>query len=126
MQLEKEVLKQGGVHNSLPLRSLEQHRIQHNKPAIGQQQALPKAKPRQQQKSRKVDSKLTTWKKNDYKEKMELALLEFYDPRASLDQNTGQHLSLRILLVLSLMNKWQLRTLRIQPAWPLELTKTKT
>ena len=35
LQLEKEVLNQGGVHNSLPLRSLEQHRIQKNKPAIG-------------------------------------------------------------------------------------------
>ena len=42
-----------------------------------------------------------------------------------MDQNTGKHLSLRILVVLSLMNKWQLKTLRIQPAWPQELTKTK-
>ena len=42
-----------------------------------------------------------------------------------MDQNTGRHLSLRILVILSLMNKWQLQTLRIQAAWPQELTKTK-
>ena len=30
-----------------------------------------------------------------------------------------------LLVLLSLMNKWQLKTLRIQPAWPQELTKTK-
>ena len=127
LQLEKEGLNQGGVHKSLPLRSLEQHRIQKNKPAIGQQQqALPKAKPRQKKKSqRKVANKLSNWEKNDYFEKLQLELLQQQDPRASLDQNTGKHLSLRILVILSLMNKWQLKTLRIQPAWPQELTKTK-
>ena len=127
LQLEKEGLNQGGVHKSLPLRSLEQHRIQKNKPAIGQQQqALPTAKPRQKKKSqRKVANKLSNWEKNDYFEKLQLELLQHQDPRASLDQNTGKHLSLRILVILSLMNKWQLQTLRIQAAWPQELTKTK-
>ena len=127
LQLEKDMQKQGGVDKSLPHRSLEQHRIQENKPAIGQQQqALPKAKPKQKKKGqRKVANKLSNWEKNDYFEKLQLELLEKQDPRASLDQTTGKHLSLRIRVILSLMNKWQLQTLRIQAAWPQELTKTK-
>ena len=113
LQLEKEVCKTGGVE-SLPPRSLEQHRIQKNKPTIGQQQqALPKAKAKHKKKSqRKVATKLSNWEKNDYMEKLQLELLEKQDPRASLDQNTGKHLSLRIIVILSLMNKWQLKTLR--------------
>ena len=48
LQLDKEMQKQGGVDKSLPHRSLAQHRIHQNKPAIGQQQqALPKATPKQ-------------------------------------------------------------------------------
>ena len=127
LQLEKEMRKKGGVDKSLPHRSLEQHRIQENKPAIGQQQqALPKARSKQKkQGQREVAIKLSNWEKNDYFEKIQLELLEKQDPRASLDQTTGKHLSLRILVILSLMNKWQLQTLRIQAAWPQELTKTK-
>ena len=53
LQLEKDMQKQGGVDKSLPHRSLEQHRIHNNKPAIGQQQqALPKAKPKQKKRGR--------------------------------------------------------------------------
>ena len=127
LQLEKDMQKQGGVDKSLPHRSLEQHKIHKNKPAIRQQQqALPKAKPKQKKRGqRKVANKLSNWEKNDYFEKLQLELLEKQDPRASLDQNTGKHLSLRIIVILSLMNKWQPQTLRIQPAWPQELTKTK-
>ena len=87
---------------------------------------MPKAKPKQKKRGqRKVARKLSNWEKNDYFEKLQLELIEKQDPRASLDQNTGKHLSLRIIVILSLMNKWQLQTLRIQPAWPQELTKTK-
>ena len=127
LQLEKDMQKQGGVDKGLPHRSLEQHRIHKNKPAIGQQQqALPKAKPKQKKKGqRKVAIKLSNWEKSDYFEKLQLELLHHQDPRASLDQTTGKHLSLRILVILSLMNKWQLQTFRIQAAWPQELTKTK-
>ena len=125
LQLEKDMQKQGGVDKSLPHRSLEQHRIHQNKPAVGQQQqALPKAKPKQKKGQRKVANKRSSWEKNDYFEKLQLELLEHQDPRASLDHNTGKHLSLRILVILSLMNKWQLQTLRIQAACPQELTKT--
>ena len=126
LQLEKDMQKQGGVDKSLPHRTLEQHRIQPNKPAIGQQQtALPKAKPKQKKKGqRKVANKLSNWEKNDYFEKLQLELLTHQDPRASLDHNTGKHLSLRIMVILSLMNKWQLQTLRTQAASPEELTKT--
>ena len=56
---------------------------------------------------------------------MQLALLEAEDPRASLDQDTGKQLCLRIILIFSLMNKWQLKTTRIQPAWPQEHTRIK-
>ena len=88
---------------------------------------MPKAKPKQKKKGqRKVANKLSSkWEKNNYFEMLQLELLEKQDPRASLDQTTGQHLSLRIIVLLSLMNKWQLQTLRIQAAWPQEITKTK-
>ena len=127
LQLEKDMQKQGGVDKSLPHRSLEQHRIHQNKPAIGQQQqqALPKAKSKRKKGQRKVANKLSRWEKNNYFEMLQLELLEKQDPRASLDQTIGQYLSLRIIVLLSLMNKWQLQTLRIQTAWPQEITKTK-
>ena len=127
LQLVKDMRRKGGVDNSLPHRSLEQHKIQENKPAIGQQQqALPKAKPKQKKKGqRKVANKLSTWEKNDYFEKLQLELLQKQDPRASLDQTNGKHLSLRIIVLLGLMHKWQLQTLRIQAAWPQEIIKTK-
>ena len=128
LQLDKDMQKQGGVDKSLPHRNLDQHRIHQNKPAIGQQQkALPKANPKQKKKGqRKVANKLSNkWEKNNYFEMLQLELLEKQDPRASLDQTTGQHLSLRIIVLLRLMNKWQLQTLRIQAAWPQEITKTK-
>ena len=87
---------------------------------------MPKAKPKPKKKGQsKVANKLSNWEKNDYLEKLQLELLANQDPRASLDQNTGRHLSLRIMVILSLMNKWQLQTLRIQAAWPQQLTKTK-
>ena len=124
LQHEKVMEKKGGVHRNLPHRSLDQHRIQPNKPAIGQQQALPKAKPRQNKGQRKVANKLSKWETNDYFEKLQLVLLDHQDPRASLDHNTGRHLSLRIMVILSLMHKWQLQTLRIQAACPKELAKT--
>ena len=58
LQLNKEMQKKGGVDKSLPHRSLDQHRIHQNKPAIGQQQAaLPKAKPKQKKKGQKKSSK---------------------------------------------------------------------
>ena len=125
LQHEKDIRKKGGVDKNLPHRSLEQHRIHQNKPAMGQQQqALPKAKPKQNKGQGKVANKLSRWEKNDYFEKLQLVLLDHLDPRASLDHNTGRHLSLRIMVILSLMNKWQLQTLRIQAACPKELTKT--
>ena len=76
LQLEKDMQKKGGVNKSLPHRSLEQHRIHPNKPAVGQQQkALPKAKPKQKKGQRRVANKLSNWEKNDYFEKLQLELL---------------------------------------------------
>ena len=123
-QLRKEVSNQGGaVGSSLPLRSLEEHRQHKTKTAIGQQ-ALPKARPKHKKVGKTKASKLELEKTN-FLEKMQLALLEVEDPRASLDQDTGKQLSLRIILIFSLMNKWQLKTTRIHPAWPQEHTKIK-
>ena len=123
-QLRKEVSNQGGaVGSSLPLRSLDEHRQHRTKTAIGQQ-ALPKARPKHKKVGKTKTSKLEL-EKTDFIEKMQLALLEQEDPRASLDPDTGKQLSLRIILIFSLMNKWQLKTTRIQPAWPQEVTKTK-
>ena len=122
MQLRKEVCNQGGeVGSSLPLRSLEQHRQQTTKAAIGQQ-ALPEARTKHKKVGRTKASKLELEKTN-FKEKMQLALLEREDPRASLDQDTGKHISLRIIAILSLMHKWQLKTTRIQTASPHKQTK---
>ena len=124
MQLRKEVGNQGGaVGSSLPLRSLEEHRKHKTKTAIGQQ-ALPKARPKHKTVGQTKASKLELEKTN-FLEMMQLALLEAEDPRASLDQDTGKQLSLRIILIFSLMNKWQLKTTRIQPAWPQGHTRIK-
>ena len=49
---------------------------------------------------------------------MELALLIPDDPKSSLTTQASQDLSLRILLTLSLMNKWQLKTTRLRAALP--------
>ena len=48
---------------------------------------------------------------------MELALLTPEDP-SSLQEHASQDLSLRILLTLSLMNRWQLQTTRLRTALP--------
>ena len=121
-QLRKQVCNQGGeVGSSLPLRSLEQHRRQTTKAAIGQQ-ALPNARTKHKKVGRTKASKLELEKKS-FQEKMQLALLEKEDPRASLDRDTGKHISLRIIAILSLLHKWQLKTTRIQTASPQKLTK---
>ena len=125
MQLDKRVLNQGGaVGSSLPLGTLRQHKQHRTKTAIGQQ-ALPKAKPKQKPKGQAKASKLRTSEKNNFMEKMLLALLEPEDPRGSLDQNTAKDLSLRIFLTLSLMKKWRLKTVRLQTALPQQLTSTQ-
>ena len=113
----KEVPKKGGVGEEEPSFTLDlgHQKKQENKPAIGQQQlALPKLR-RTQNKSgqQQVDSKLRTWQQLRFKEKMQLALLE--EPRV-LEKEASLDLSLRIILLVSLMNKWQLATTRIQPA----------
>ena len=124
MQLDKRMATQGGaVGSSLPLGTLRQHKQQRTKTAIGQQ-ALPKARPKQKNIGQTKASKLELEKTN-FKEKMQLALLEPEDPRGSLDQDTAKDLSLRIFLTLSLMQKWRLKTTRIQTALPQELTSTQ-
>ena len=114
----KEVPKKGGVGEEEPSFTLElehQQNKQENKPAIGQQQlALPKLRRTQAKRGQQqVDSKLRTWQQLRYKEKMQLALLD--EPRV-LEEEASKDLSLRIILLTSLMNKWQLATARIQPA----------
>ena len=105
MQLDKRMVNQGGaVGLSLPLGTLRQHKQHRTKTAIGQQ-ALPKARPKQKPRGQAKASNLRIREKNNFMEKMQLALLEPEDPRGSLDQNTAKDLSLRIFLTLSLMNK---------------------
>ena len=124
MQLDKRMVNQGGaVGSSLPLGTLRQHKQQRTKTAIGQQ-ALPKARPKQKAISQPKASKLKLEKTN-FKEKMQLALLEPEDPRGNLDQDTAKDLSLRIFLTLSLMHKWRLKIARIQTALPQQLTSTQ-
>ena len=113
----KEVPKKGGVGEEEPsfILDLGHQKKQENKPAVGQQQlALPKLR-RTQNKGgqQQVDSKLRTWQQLRYKKKMQLALLD--EPRV-LEEEASKDLSLRIILLTSLMNQWQLATTRIQPA----------
>ena len=123
-QLDKRMRNQGGaVGSSLPFGTLGQHKQHKNKTAIGQQ-ALPKARPKHKPIGQTKASELKLEKTN-FKEKMQLALLEPEDPRGSLDQDTAKDLSLRIFLTLSLMHKWRLKTTRIQTALPQQLTSTK-
>ena len=115
--------KQGGVGEQEPSFTLEtwHQKKQENKPAIGQQQlALPKLRRTQNKRGQQqVDSKHRTWQQLRFKEKMQLALLE--SPRV-LEKEASLDLSLRIILLVSLMNKWQLATTRIQPACQEQLT----
>ena len=123
-QLGKSKQTQGGaVSDSFPLDSLEQHRPTRNKKAIGQQhKASPKAKQKQQGRNSANKVKL---EKTNFMEKMQLALLEKQDPRASLDHHTGKDLSLRVFLTLSLMKRWQMTTARVQTALPSNLATTQ-
>ena len=114
----KEMPKEGGAESSFTLETFEHHRQQQNKPAIGQQTALPK--PAKKQKKKKLGqqwaaNKLRPLAKTRFINEIQLALLNpKQDPKHSLDHNTAQDVSLRVVLTLSLMNKWQLSTTRIQ------------
>ena len=115
----KEVPNEGGVGEEEPSFTLElaHQKKQDNKTAIGQQQpALPKLRRTQTKRGQQqAESKLRTWQQLRFKEKMQLALLE--KPRP-LKATPSKDLSLRIILLVSLMNRWQLATTRIQPACP--------
>ena len=59
--------------------------------------------------------------KTRFIEEMQLALLSpEEDPKHSLDDQTAQDLSLRVVLTLSLTKKWQLTTTRVKTALPQE------
>ena len=59
-----------------------------------------------------------TWKQIRYMKKMQLALL---DDKRTLEAHASKDLSLKIILIMSLMNKWQLSKTRIQTALPQHL-----
>ena len=115
-------LDEGGAKQSLPLDNLKQHRQPKNNQAIGQQTALPQAaKKKKNKKGQRAASKLRTMEKTRFIEEMQLALLSpEEDPKHSLDQPTAQDLSLRVMLSLSLMKRWQLTTTRVKTALPQE------
>ena len=116
----KEVHNEGGVAEE-PSFTLElaRQKQQENKTAIGQQQqqpALPKLRRTQNKEGQyQVRSKLRTWKQTRYMKKMHLALL---DDKRTLEAHASKDLSLKIILKMSLMNKWQRSTTRIQTALP--------
>ena len=123
VSLDKEVLEKGGT-NSFSL-GHKQHKPPKNKTAIGQQTALPRTKPQKQKGQQKAVSKLRTQQKTRFTEKIQLALLDPADPRSNLDEQASKDLSLRILLTLSLMKKWQLITTGVRPALPQQQTKSQ-
>ena len=99
----KEVHKKGGANQeSFTLDNREHLRQQTNRPAIGQQSALPKHS------RTKVGYKL----RNKQLENMKRIQLDLLDPKRSLEIETSRDLSLRILVTLSLMKRWQLTTSR--------------
>ena len=55
-----------------------------------------------------------------FTEKVQLDLLSPEHPKHSLDEAMAQDLSLRILVTVSLMKRWQLSTARLGTAWPPE------
>ena len=119
-------LDEGGAKQSLPLDNLKQHRQPKNNQAIGQQTALPKAakkKNNNKKGQQRAANKLRTMEKTRFIDEMQLALLSpEEDPKHSLDDQTAQDLSLRVVLTLSLMRKWQLTTTRVRTALPQEQT----
>ena len=123
---DKEVLDEGGAKGSSFSLGLEQHKHDKNKSAIGQQTALPKALRQQKQKGPlEAVSKLRTQQKTRFIENMQLALLETEDPRSNLNEQASKDLSLRILLILSLVKQWQLTTTRIRTALPQQQTTSQ-
>ena len=104
MQLDKRMATQGGaVGSSLPLGTFRQHKQQRTKTAIGQQ-ALPKTRPMQKSIGQTKASKLELEKTN-FKEKMQLALLESEDPRGQLGSGHCQRHQLENLSDLELDEK---------------------
>ena len=123
LRQHREMPKEGGATSSFTLETFEHHRQQQNKTAIGQQQALPK--PAKKQKKEKLGqqwaaNKLRPWAKTRIINEIQLALLNPKQDPTSLDHNTAQEISFRVVLTWSLMNKWQLLTTRIHKAEPQE------
>ena len=115
---------EGGAKPSFPLAKPKQHRQPRNKKAIGQQQAFTR-EPQKQQKEKKQQGQMAVDKLRmqhlRFTEKVQLDLLSPEHPKHSLDEAMAQDLSLRILVTISLMKRWQLSTARLGTALPPEL-----
>ena len=122
-QVQKMSLDAGGAKPSFPLAKPKQHRQPRNKKAIGQQQAFTKEAQKQQeekkQKGQRAADKLRMQHLR-FIEKVQLDLLSPEHPKHSLDEAMAQDLSLRILLTISLMQRWQLSQARLGTALPPE------
>ena len=123
-QLQKMSLDEGGANPSLPLDNPKQHRQPRNKKAIGQQQAftqeVKKQKKEKKQQGQRAAGELRQMQQLRFIEKVQLDLFSPEHPKHSLDEAMAQDLSLRILLTISLMQKWQLSTARLGTALPQE------
>ena len=122
-QVQKMSSDEGGAKPSLSLAKPKQHRQPRNKKAIGQQQAFTKEAQKQQEetkpKGQRAADKLRMQHLR-FTEKVQLDLLSPEHPKHSLDEAMAQDLSLRILLTISLMQRWQLSTARLGTALPPE------
>ena len=118
----KEMPKEGGATSSFTFETFVHRRQQQNKTAIGQQTALPKPAKNKKKKlgQQWAANKLRPWAKTRIINEIQLALLNPKQDPKSLDHNTAQEMSFRVVLTWSLMNKWQLLTIRIQKAQPQE------
>ena len=114
----------GGANPSFPLAKPKQHRQPRNKTAIGQQQAFTKVAQKQPKEKKQEGQRAVDKLKMQhlrFTEKVQLDLLSPEHPKHSLDEAMAQDLSLRILVTISLMKRWQLSTARLGTAWPPEL-----
>ena len=115
-----EVQDEGGA-TSFSLENLEQTQLRNNQ-AVGTTTALPKRRGRTKRKQKGQNQAVNKreLEKTNFMEKTQLALLTPQDPRSNLDEQASKDLSLKVILTLSLMKRWQLITTRVRIACPPE------
>ena len=123
LRKHREMPKEGGATSSFTLENFEHHR-QHSKQDSNRTTTSFAKTSQENEKKEKLGqwaaNKLRPWAKTRIINEIQLALLNPKQDPTSLDHNTAQEISFRVVLTWSLMNKWQLLTTRIHKAEPQE------